>query len=452
MGGMFNICDDTPAAPASVKANTNRNTSDSDWTDEQDKRLMELKSEDKPWKDLAVEVGKSMSSCKERFKQIKPKDWRPNSAAQKNNNGNSKQKGQNNRSNQNGGGNKQNEQQVTPGAWPDPVDSAPCQNTNNEGFDPNQDDPWGSGGGAGDNGGFDASKDDPWSSGGGAGASDPSGENADNGGFDASKDDPWSSGGGAGGNDPLGENKGDGADGGFKDDGNTWGAGQGSSGNDNGADAWANNVDDGWGAINNTGGGTDTKWDTTPLPGNNASNDKTSRNTSSRRDSAHRSSHKSSNKPPSKPASKQHSVRGSDKPPQAAPSEYELKPDSTFSADDLRLIAKILQQDCQLVWNRVSWRFKDKTGRNLHPDVFEEKITGTVERGTERGRKAQLGTDLSNNQRKYKSNNPISRGKDSDTPLICLSEAPANRYFDVPLGFSPGPPDMLHGSTEKAPM
>jgi hypothetical protein len=28
----------------------------------------------------------------------------------------------------------------------------------------------------------------------------------------------------------------------------------------------------------------------------------------------------------------------------------------------------------------VSWRFKDKTGRNLHPDVFEKKITGRLDK------------------------------------------------------------------------
>jgi hypothetical protein len=41
-----------------------------------------------------------------------------------------------------------------------------------------------------------------------------------------------------------------------------------------------------------------------------------------------------------------------------------------------------------MVWNRVSWRFKDKTGRNLHPEMFEKKITGRIEeRGSERDRR-----------------------------------------------------------------
>jgi hypothetical protein len=68
------------------------------------------------------------------------------------------------------------------------------------------------------------------------------------------------------------------------------------------------------------------------------------------------------------------------------PLALEVKPDDTFSADDLRLVARILQQDCSMVWNRVSWRFRDKTGRTLHPDEFEKKITGRLEgKGSEKG-------------------------------------------------------------------
>jgi hypothetical protein len=83
-----------------------------------------------------------------------------------------------------------------------------------------------------------------------------------------------------------------------------------------------------------------------------------------------------SNKAPSnKPAS----TKADPQQPTSRPLELELKPDDVFSADDLRLVAKILQQDCSLVWNRLSWRFRDKTGRTLHPDWFEKKIMGAVE-------------------------------------------------------------------------
>ncbi|KAL1597996.1 hypothetical protein SLS60_008484 [Paraconiothyrium brasiliense] len=60
--------------------------------------------------------------------------------------------------------------------------------------------------------------------------------------------------------------------------------------------------------------------------------------------------------------------------------EYKVAPDNTFSQDELKLVARILQQDCSMVWERVSWRFKDKTGRNLPPDVFEKKITGKLKK------------------------------------------------------------------------
>lgn len=62
------------------------------------------------------------------------------------------------------------------------------------------------------------------------------------------------------------------------------------------------------------------------------------------------------------------------------PTEIRIAPDDTFSQDELKLIARILQQDCSMVWERVSWRFRDKTGRNLRPDVFEKKITGKLEK------------------------------------------------------------------------
>jgi hypothetical protein len=45
----------------------------------------------------------------------------------------------------------------------------------------------------------------------------------------------------------------------------------------------------------------------------------------------------------------------------------------------LRLVARILQEDYRMVWNRVSWRFRDKTGRTVGAKVFEKKITGRVE-------------------------------------------------------------------------
>jgi len=57
---------------------------------------------------------------------------------------------------------------------------------------------------------------------------------------------------------------------------------------------------------------------------------------------------------------------------------YIVSPDDDFSGKDLRIAARILKQDESQVWERLSWRFRDKTGRNLHPDIFEKKFTGKV--------------------------------------------------------------------------
>lgn len=50
---------------------------------------------------------------------------------------------------------------------------------------------------------------------------------------------------------------------------------------------------------------------------------------------------------------------------------------------DLVLIGKILKEDSSLLWLRIASRFRDKTGRILHPDVFEQKLTGkTAKKGS----------------------------------------------------------------------
>jgi hypothetical protein len=93
---------------------------------------------------------------------------------------------------------------------------------------------------------------------------------------------------------------------------------------------------------------------------------------------------KASSKTPSKKSTPAAQTTTSPPAPAPEPFMYEITPDAVFSADDLRTIARILQQDAKMVWDRVSWRFRDKTGRHVEPDVFEEKITGRVE-GREKG-------------------------------------------------------------------
>ncbi|KAH7088703.1 hypothetical protein FB567DRAFT_316683 [Paraphoma chrysanthemicola] len=147
-------------------------------------------------------------------------------------------------------------------------------------------------------------------------------------------------------------------------EGTGWGGTGGDGVNDAAATNWnadssnQQNNDTGGGEQNAWGGG-DT-WGTAPAPA------KTASKAGSKAHSHHSASHKSSHR---------HSSQNNT----PTPVELEVKPDDVFSADDLRMVARILQQDYQMVWNRVSWRFKDKTGRTIAPAVFEKKITGRVE-------------------------------------------------------------------------
>ena len=304
---------------------------DDGWTKEQDEKLLALRAEkvDGPWADTANELGKEKSKCKERFNQIKPKEGELNNAK---NGGTGRQKGQ--KGQQDKRNKKDNEKK-----------------DDEEKDDEKKD---------------DGKKDDEKKD-------DKKKDEAAVGGLDSSANNGW------------GASSGDGNNGGGTGDGGWAGAADNKDEN-NKSDAGFKNNDNGWGT-GNEDWNQDASWDNNNNSNNNVSNDNTSKKSSSKNSSSSNKYPKEpSNKAPSQPGSKQYSTRGSEKASALPPTEYELKPDSTFSANDLRLIAKILQQDCQMVWDRVSWRFQDKTGRKLHPDVFEKKVTGKVEkRGSERG-------------------------------------------------------------------
>ncbi|KAF2627236.1 hypothetical protein BU25DRAFT_431790 [Macroventuria anomochaeta] len=342
IGGLLgggDLFGDGPAAPATDKVAEDDKPADSGWTKEQDDKLLELRAENPsgPWVDTAKELDKKEHECKNRFKQIKPKDWKPNNAK---GGGGSKQKQgkQKGQKNQNQGEQKEDDKKEDGKKEDDKKED-----------DKNDDDK------KNENATKGFKADDsgnawPGASDGGWGNTDTNGATQYNGGGWNTGDIPaW-----PGAEDTSDDKKEDG----FNADNNGWGGG-------------------GW----DNGGGNNGS--------NNTSNDKTSNKGSSHKDSSSQKDAKpQSNKAASQTGSKQHSTREPEKPSASAPTEYELKPDSTFSADDLRLIARILQQDCQMVWNRVSWRFKDKTGRNLHPDVFEKKITGKIDdRSSEHGRR-----------------------------------------------------------------
>ncbi|KAF2473651.1 uncharacterized protein BDR25DRAFT_352143 [Lindgomyces ingoldianus] len=58
--------------------NENGNESDDAFTAEQDAELMRLKSENATWNQITEALGKDQHACRERFKTIKPANWKPN--------------------------------------------------------------------------------------------------------------------------------------------------------------------------------------------------------------------------------------------------------------------------------------------------------------------------------------------------------------------------------------
>ncbi|KAI4670862.1 uncharacterized protein J4E88_009614 [Alternaria novae-zelandiae] len=300
------------------------------WTKEQDEKLLQMKTVDsKSWAEVLQEIsGKTKKSCQDRLKELRPDGWTANEV-EKGGGGKKGKKGKH--ANQNGGNTKKD----------------------------------------------DAKKEETVDDGGIFGAT--FGEDTGN-----SKDESDDK-----------NNSGDKAP-------DTWGgtanwdfAGGDAAGT--GTNAWETQV--GWGTGATTGGGDGANdaaasWDN--IGGNNRSkgtNNNQKNNTGGGAGGAKASRQKapSSQMPPRAPAQPNTSNGNNNnnnnaRPIAARPLELEVKPDDTFSADDLRLVARILQQDCSMVWNRVSWRFRDKTGRTLHPDEFEKKITGRLEgKGSETG-------------------------------------------------------------------
>lgn len=337
MGGIF---DEAPAETSDKPA-------DSDWTEELDRKLLEWKAHNhtKPWHIIGHELGKAKEECKERFQLIKPKDWRPAYEAK-----------------QGGAGGTKKEKQEN-----DEKKEAEKKQAEKKDDTKNKDNSWGNDNNPAGKGSDEKEwGNDEWNN------NDNKSETRDN------QVDEW-------GNEvSKGENEG-----GQAGEWGTWGDTNDNVGNDNtatGFNDWA-------GYAGNAGG-------TAKHSSEKASSYKPgSKKSASNKPASNKptSDKPTSDKPPSdKPPSNKlpPDMPSIDNPPSHHPSEpspphpqpqviYELQPDATFSASDLRLIARILQQDCSMVWDRVSWRFRDKTGRKLHADLFEEKITGGVEKKSE---------------------------------------------------------------------
>lgn len=348
-GGLMDLFAGAGNDKKSEKNDQGKGAETNGWSPQQDAKLMELKTENASlaWDAIAVEVGKSADQCKGRFKNIKPKDWKPNVAKKGGGRGKTKRD-----DNQNNAGSKDGQK----------------NGKQNDAKKNNADTGWGGDGGNNSGSGNDnTGGNTTWNTGNTGGQVDTGWDNLNSFGNDAGaatgKQD----------NSGTAAASNTGPPGCDTTEGNTAGAGWDTLATHTAAtDAWPTTTGE-----NNNNFGCGGNWNN-PSPAKSAS--KAPSKASKVKSSSHH--HQKSPQTPLKHTSPKNANQNLI----TAPLELEVSPDNTFSADDLRLVARILQQDCSMVWDRVSWRFRDKTGRTLHPDLFERKITGHVEgKGSEMG-------------------------------------------------------------------
>ncbi|ENI10457.1 hypothetical protein COCC4DRAFT_122744 [Bipolaris maydis ATCC 48331] len=297
------------------------------WTKEQDNQLLQMKTENTPWKTIASNLGKPEGQCRTRFKIVKPVDWKPDNATNNAGKGNAGQKDA-----------RLDEQKQKQGTKDNNKDSNKEEDKKDSEV---PDVSWGGTFG----GTFGETSDDK------QGEAEKANDTG-----------TWETG------DPT--KTGDTSD--AKDSKDVW------INTDGASDSKDNDPVDLWGAA--AAGTTAATWDNTNQETSAAIESGWVPNVQQPPSPAKPASAPRSTKAPSESRSRR-STSSKSKPSTTRPAEIELEPDDTFSANDLRLIARILQQDCSMVWSRLSWRFRDKTGRTLDPEVFEKKITGTVEAG-----------------------------------------------------------------------
>ncbi|XP_014562699.1 hypothetical protein COCVIDRAFT_83700 [Bipolaris victoriae FI3] len=285
------------------------------WTKEEDEQLLQMKTENASWKTIQDKFGKTRRQCAERWNIVKAADGKPDNANNNAGKGDASQKKDN----------KLDEEKQNQGTKDSKKDNSKEEDKKDAEV---PDVPWG----------------DTFEETFGETSDDKQGEAEK-----ANDGDTWGTG------DPTNTGNTDDA----KDSGDLWTKvdGAGDSKDKDSGDLWGRGI-----------------WDTT----NQETNLAAAPNIPQSAAPAKPASPPRSTKAPSEARSRRSSSSKS-KSTATRPAEIELEPDDTFSADDLRLIARILQQDCSMVWSRLSWRFRDKTGRTLDPEVFEKKITGTVE-------------------------------------------------------------------------
>ncbi|KAF2682301.1 hypothetical protein K458DRAFT_406036 [Lentithecium fluviatile CBS 122367] len=311
------------------KSSKNDKSNTHGFTEADDAKLMELKNSEAnhPWAHIATELGKELGLCKARFGQIKPKDWRPPKASGGGGGGGKKDKGKEQKKDETSGD--------TANAWGGGNDAwgATSGEEKKEGSGDAAGGTSGGGGGGGwgDTIGGDNKQDGDTANAWGGGNSGDAWGGADNSGgvgdtargnndksskksakskAGSNADDPWNI---------AGENSG----------GDAWGA---AAANTSGADPWntgANNNGPATGVFN-------ASWEI-PAPA-----DKPASRAGSAKNAVKHSSSKDKDKDNGSKEAAHHEDSKSTYP---APIDIRLYPDDTFSASDLKQIARILHQD-----------------------------------------------------------------------------------------------------------
>lgn len=349
------------------------------FTTEQDEFIVKRRTENvgEPWINVANDLPgdqKSADQCKERFKAIKPKDWKPNNS-KGGNKGEGKQKGKNKgeKGNKKQEGKNENSGEAG-GAWNTPGNDK-NENCGNEWNNTGENDTW-------NKGGDDGVNNDPWHNGGGwdnTGADNNTGE---------AVQDNWNT-------NPGDNNTGEA-------DGDKWNA----NGDDNagagntGGDEWCGGGGD-WG---NTGDGNNANCADNSWPNNKNSDSKFQKSFSkgggshqtkpdknggwennnpseAHNDNADDWNNKNGDRWVNSGGGNENVIEnsrkgGTNRASSVIMNYTDIYPDNTFSMDDLARISRIMKRDYEQVWFRLSCAFRDKTGRHIPPHVFQEKLMG----------------------------------------------------------------------------
>lgn len=353
------------------------------FTKAQDDEIMRRKTDNggESWAVIAKSLpgdAKTINQCKERFKAIKPADWKPASSQDK-------QQGAQDKKEDKGGKDKKKEENGPEASGGQSGWNKTGENNNSGGGVLDWDNSGGNGTGGGGGGG---DVNDAWDAAAWPDVDIGGGDNS-NSGDKSGEADNWNQDGGKG-NNAGGNN-------------DNWGdpPGGGSQKNDNatGGDVGG----DGWGNDNNWGGNAAAD-SANDVPGwgqeKSASKfQKSARSKANTNDKAYSKSNIKSNMKENgdRNSNNGHNIAtgngkgnwsgngngnvhgnggGGEDSASVSFGFNDVYPNEVFSMDDLVRISRLLKRDHENVWFRLSCAFRDKTGRYIHEDVFKEKLLG----------------------------------------------------------------------------